>query len=145
APLRLCVKIGIRRRGAEIQRFAEAKRQRSRAFLCVFLYASASLCQDWDSTQRRRDTEVRRGNMTTKQGFSLRVSLRPCVSASRLGFDAEAQRYRGSQREHDNEAGLFSAFFSAPLRLCVKIANFQADSSISLPSAEGSLMRSLSP
>ena len=36
----------IRRRGAEMQRFAEAKRQRSRAFLCVFLCASASLRQD---------------------------------------------------------------------------------------------------
>ena len=37
-----------------------------------------------DLTQRRRDTEVRRGNTTTKQGFSLRFSLRLCVSASRL-------------------------------------------------------------
>ncbi|MCW5844590.1 MAG: RNA-directed DNA polymerase [Caldilinea sp.] len=54
----------------------------------------------------------------------LRLSLRLEIT----GFDAEAQRCRGSQRQNDNEAGLFSAFFSAPLRLCVKIANFQMDS-----------------
>ena len=44
------------------------------------------------------------------------------------GFDAEAQRCRGAERQRDNVTGLFSAFFSAPQRLCVKIANFPADS-----------------
>src|SRR5690606_26078457 len=71
-------------------------------------------------------------------------ALRRRVRLEITGFDAAAQRYRGSQREHDNEVGLFSAFFSAPQRPCVKIANFQMDSSIPLPSAEGSLIRSLS-
>src|SRR5690606_1133380 len=45
------------------------------------------------------------------------------------GIDAEAQRCRGSQRQHDNEAVLFSALFSAPQRLCVKILKFQTNSS----------------
>ncbi len=145
----------IRRRGAEMQRSAQRIRQQCRAFLCILLCTSASLRQDcefpngrsgadWelpDSTQRRGDAEVRTENTTTMQGFSLHSSLYLSVSASRLriskrtlrrrlettGFDAEARRRRGPQREHDNNAGLFSAFISVPQRLCVKIANFQTD------------------
>ena len=41
-----------------------------------------------DLTQRRRDTEVRRGNTTTKQGFSLRFSLRLCVKIANLQTDS---------------------------------------------------------
>src|SRR5690606_24547251 len=55
--------------------------------LFVFLAAlceSRELLKLPDSTQRHRDAEVRRGNTTTKQGFSLRVSLCLSVSASRL-------------------------------------------------------------
>ena len=63
-----------------MQRFAEAKRQRSRAFLC----ASEAIWKLPDTTQRPRDAEARRGSTPTIQGFSLRFSLRLCVSASRL-------------------------------------------------------------
>ena len=46
APQRRFGNYRIRRRGPEMQRFAEVTRQRSRAFLCVFLCASASLRQE---------------------------------------------------------------------------------------------------
>ena len=85
-----------------------------------------------DLTQRRRDTEVRRGNTTTKQGFSLRL----CVKIANFQMDSQS---RGklpdlTQRRRDAEVCRgktttkqgFSLRFS--LRLCVKIANFQMDS-----------------